>query len=200
MRCFVRKVGDRFHAAFDWGGVSYTHSLRTKDEQEAEVRIAPIRDTLYRLEQGTVQMPPDSDPKAFILSGGRHTTKPRNQPALTVGALADLYLAARKVEPNTLRLHLKHVKRILTPETPLDSIRLADLQDYVNTRSEEEHRGRAIQSYTIRKEVRTFRQAWTWATERGHTKVAPGWQLKSLDMDKDRGREPFRTFPRSSRS
>jgi integrase len=197
MRCFVRKVGAHFHAAFDWGGVSYTHSLRTKDEREAEVRLAPIRDTLYRLEQGTIQMPSGSDPKAFILSGGQHTSKPQSQPTLTIGALADLYLASRKVEPNTLNtlgLHLKHVKRILTPEKPLDSIRLADLQDYVKTRSREEYRGRSIQSYTIRKEVRTFRQAWTWAVEMGHTKAAPGWRLKSLDMDKDRGREPFRTY------
>ena len=70
MRCFVRKVRKGYHAAFDWAGVSYTHSLRTQDEREAEVRIGPIRDTLYRLEQGTLQMPQGADRKAFILSGG----------------------------------------------------------------------------------------------------------------------------------
>jgi hypothetical protein len=53
MRCFVRKIGNsyHYHAAFDWAGVSYTHSLHTRNEREAEVRIEPIRDTLYRLEQ-----------------------------------------------------------------------------------------------------------------------------------------------------
>ena len=39
MRCFVRKIGSTCHASFDWAGVSYTHSLRTKDEKAAEVRI-----------------------------------------------------------------------------------------------------------------------------------------------------------------
>jgi hypothetical protein len=43
MRRFVRKIGNGYHAAFDWAGVSYSHSLRTQDETEAEVRIGPIR-------------------------------------------------------------------------------------------------------------------------------------------------------------
>ena len=34
MRCFLGQVGKNWHAAFDWAGVSYTHSLRTKDERE----------------------------------------------------------------------------------------------------------------------------------------------------------------------
>ena len=46
MRCFVREINGNFHAAFDWAGVSYTHSLRTKNQQEAEVRLGPIRDML----------------------------------------------------------------------------------------------------------------------------------------------------------
>jgi hypothetical protein len=50
MRCFLRRVkskkGDWWHVAFDFGGVSYTQSLRTKNEREAEIRIGPIKDTL----------------------------------------------------------------------------------------------------------------------------------------------------------
>jgi integrase len=196
MRCFIRKVGAHFHAAFDWAGVSYTHSLRTKDEKEAEVRLGPIRDTLYRLEQGTLSMPLGSDPKAYILSAGQHTSKPRGESSPTIAALADLYLASRKAEPNTLKtlgVHLNHVRRILGPDKLLDSVRLADVQAYVNARSREEHHGRKIRSLTIRKELQTFRQAWAWAAELGHTKTTPAWRLKSLDMEKDRGREPFRT-------
>ena len=59
MRCFTREVRGNWHAAFDYAGVSYTHSLRTKSEREAEVRIGPIRDTLYRLDNGTLVMPPE---------------------------------------------------------------------------------------------------------------------------------------------
>lgn len=76
MRRFVRQVKGNWRAAFDYGGVSYTHSLRTRSEREAEVRLGPIKDTLYRLEQGTLTMPPGADAKAFILSSGRHETKP----------------------------------------------------------------------------------------------------------------------------
>src|SRR5262245_32844016 len=101
MRCFIRQVKGNYHASFTWGGVSYTHSLRTKNPREAEVRIGPIRDTLYRLEQGTLQVSPGADIKSFILSSGQHLSKPRSEPGLTIGALADLYLASRKVEPNT---------------------------------------------------------------------------------------------------
>jgi len=197
MRCFVRKVGKSYHAAFDWAGVSYTHSLRTQDESTAEVRIGPIRDTLYRLEQGTLQIPQGANRKAFILSGGQLTNKPLHEPGLTVGDLADLYLANRKVEPNTLKtlaFHMNHLKRILTPDKSLETIGLAAVQGYANARAREKHHGKRIQSYTIRKELRTFRQAWTWALEMAHTRTSPTWRLKSLELEKDVGREPFRTF------
>ena len=142
MRCFVRKIGNSYHAAFDWAGVSYTHSLHTRNEREAEVRIGPIRDTLYRLEQGTLPLPPGADSKAckaFILSGGQLTSKPRQESALTVGDLAELYLANRKVEPNTLKtltFHFNHLRRILTPEKSLDSIGLASVGHNRSMRSE----------------------------------------------------------------
>src|SRR5271157_4927072 len=195
MRCFIRKVGKSYHAAFDWAGVSYTHSLRTRNEREAEVRIGSIRDTLYRLEQGTLQMPPGADSKAckaFILSGGQLTSKPRQESALAVGDLAELYLANRKVEPNTLKtltFHFNHLRRILTPEKSLNSIGLASVPE-----PERNNHGKNIHSYTIRKELRTFRQAWTWATEMAHTSTAPTWRLKSLEFEKDLGREPLRTY------
>jgi integrase len=197
MRCFIRKVRGNWHASFDWAGVSYTHSLRTKDEREANVRIGPIRDTLYRLENGTIQVPPGSEPKPFILSGGQLTNKPQHTPPLTVGALADRYLASRKVEPNTLKtltFHFNHVKRLLGAGIQLESVRLADVQGYANARAKEKHRGKPIRPCTIRKELRSFRQGWIWAAGMGHTRVGPTWSLKSLELDKDRGREPFRTY------
>jgi len=51
------------------GSVSYTHSLRTQDEREAEVRIGQIRDMLYRLEQGTLQMPQGGGSQGFHTLG-----------------------------------------------------------------------------------------------------------------------------------
>ncbi len=140
-------------------------------------------------------MPPGADSKAckaFILSGGQLTSKPRQESALAVGDLAELYLANRKVEPNTLKtltFHFNHLRRILTPEKSLNSIGLASVPE-----PERNNHGKNIHSYTIRKELRTFRQAWTWATEMAHTSTAPTWRLKSLEFEKDLGREPFRMY------
>ena len=46
-------------------GVEYTQSLRTKSETEAEIRLGPIRDTLFRLHHGTLAIPAGADPKAL---------------------------------------------------------------------------------------------------------------------------------------
>ncbi len=92
MRCFLRQVNENWHAAFDFGDVSYTHSLRTLDQQEAEVRIGPIRDTLYRLEQGTLTLPPGANPKTFITSAGNYTKKQGPENHLTVNELVDRFL------------------------------------------------------------------------------------------------------------
>jgi integrase len=203
MRCFIRQVKGNWHAAFDYGGVSYTHSLRTKNEREAEVRISPIRDTLYRLEQGTLAMPPEAEPKAFILSGGQHATKQAHAPSLTVGAMADVYLGAvASIEANTKRtktIHLNHVKRLLGAGTTLDTIRQSDVQGYAKARRKEKHHARHIQAYTIRKELRTFHQVWVWASSQGHTTQAPSWTVEAVDLPKDRGREPFRDFEHITR-
>jgi integrase len=203
MRCFVRRIGNSYHAAFDWAGVSYTHSLRTKDEQEAEVRIGPIRDTIYRLQQGTLSLPTGADAKVFILSGGNHASKPAHAPSLSVSALAGLYLGAvESIEPNsrkTKAIHLNHVKRVLGADKTLDTIRLVDAQAYAKARRKQKHHGRQIQGYTVRKELRTFHQVWTWAASQGHTLHGPSWSVDAIELPKDQGRESFRDFEQITR-
>jgi hypothetical protein len=196
MRCFVRHVNGNYHAAFDWSGVSYTHSLRTRNDREAEVRLGPIRDTLYRLENGNLQIPAGADPKFFIVSGGQLTSKPKRSPGLTVGSLAQVFLGSRKVEPNTLKtltFHFNHFKRLLGEQTPIASIRLPELQSYADKRSRETHHGKAIRPLTIRKEILSFRQGCIWAAEMGYAKSPPAWSLRSMAIEKDQGRDPFRT-------
>lgn len=203
MRCFIRSINGNWHAAFGYGGIDYTHALRTKDEKEAEVRIGPIRDTLYRLENGTLSMPPDADPKAFILSGGRTYTRPTPVARLTIRALADLYMAAAvRIEANTRltkTIHLNHVARVLGDDTPVASIRQAEIQKYAKARCASKHNGRTISGYTIAKELRTFHQACKWAASERHTPHPPAWVVGAVDLPKDRGREPFRTFAEINR-
>lgn len=197
MRCFIRQVGKNWHAAFDFAGVSYTHSLRTKDEKEAEVRLGPIRDTLYRLENGTLSVPSGADPKVFIISGGQLAGKLQHAPKLTIGQLAERYLeSVQGIEDNTrltLSIHLNHFKRVLGADTALDTVQLADVERYAKDRLKEKHKGKSIGSYTVRKELRTFRRVWVWAAERGQTSP-PSWQGNSINLPKDKSRERFRSY------
>jgi len=204
MRCFVRQVKGNWHAAFDHAGVSYTQSLRTKSEQEADVRVGVIRDSLYRLQNGTLVMPTGADPKAFILRGGQATGKPQATTRLAIGQLADLYLGALQgVEENTrltLTIHLNHIKRVLKSDTALDTLFLADADRYARTRLKESHHGKLTQAYTVRKELRTFRRLWVWAAEHGHTTNLPTWKVESVSLPKDRGREQFHTYDQIART
>ena len=56
------------------------------------------------------------------------------------------------------------------------------------------YHGQPTRPYTIRKELRTFRQTWLWGFRRGHVKLAPSWEIPVLDLQKDEGRESFRTY------
>ncbi len=198
MECRLRKIKGNWHAAFKYGGHEFTHSLRTKNEKEAEVRLGLIRDTLYRLENGTFAMLPGADVKAFIVSGGQQATRPTHVSTLTVGAVADVYLAAvESIEANTKKtktIHLNHMRRLLGQGTPLDTIRQSDVQSYAKARRKEKFQGKQTEGYTIRKELRTFRQVWEWACSQGYPTVAPTWTVEAVDLPKDQGREPFRTF------
>ncbi len=154
MECRIRSVKGNWHAAFRYGGVEYTQSLRPPNETEAEIRLGPIRDTLFRLHHGTLAIPAGADPKAFILSGGRLAEKPEAALRLTIGQMSDRYLVSlRGVEDNTrltLTIHLNHVKRVLKADTSLDLVRSLML---IATRGgfSESHHGKPTQAYTVRK-------------------------------------------------
>lgn len=197
MKCFLRAVKGNFHVGFEVAGRQYTASLRTKSRREAEVRIGPIRDVLYRIENGTLEVPAGADVRAFVLAGGKVVSKPKAAEGITLDALRDEYPAAKSnVEENsrkTIKIHLGHVAKILGGSTLIGSLGLTDVERFVRLRLRKKRGGRAVGGYTIRKELRTLRLAWSWAAERGKA-LAPTWEVKSIALPKDRGREPFRTF------
>lgn len=94
----------------------------------------------------------------------------------------------------TIRIHHAHVRRLLGTDTAVKAIGLVDVQRYCDRRAKEEWHGKPIRPYTIRKELRTFRQTCEWAYGRGHLPAPPSWQLRNLTLGKDQGREPFRTM------
>jgi integrase len=196
--------------AFRWGGKQFTRSLDTKDPAVAKAGVARVEETIMRLKKGWATLPAEAEPGIFIVSGGTLSAKPvvdattthnTSAPAaLTLSGLFDLYnaqLPAGKKESNTLlteRIHRNHLIRILGSNAPVEAITLAEAQKYASRRSGEEWRGRPIGSDTIRKELKTLRYVWGWARGLDHLSSDCKWELKDLDLGKDRGREPFRTM------
>lgn len=189
-----------FLVKFRWGKREFTKSLHTKDATVAEFGVARVNDTLMRLKRGLLEMPPEAEAGEFIASGGTLTAKPK--PAdegkpLTLGRLFGLFAETVPKEPNTMRtirIHHNHVEKILGADTPVETITLEHVQRYSDRRAKIVYHGQRIRPYTIRKELRTFRQTWLWGFRRGHVRSTPSWEIPVLDLQKDEGREPFRTF------
>ena len=200
MASAIRDRSGNYLVKFRWGKREFTKSLHTKEETVADLGVARVNDALMRLKRGLLEMPPEAEPGEFIVSGGTLTAKPK--PAdrikpLTLGELFNLYVESVPKEPNTLRtirIHQNHIEKVLRTDTPVESITLEHVQHYCDRRAKMVYHGQRIRPYTIRKELRTFRQTWLWGFRRGHVGFAPSWEIPVLDLQKDEGREPFRTF------
>jgi integrase len=126
--------------------------------------LGSIEQLLDHLNAGRLTVPAEvDDVGTWIISGGKVTAKPRIKETHTLKAVIDDYFASipegAKSENSLLteRIHLNHFKDILKGSTPIDSIGVAELQEYVVKRSKESGiRGRKIQPETIRKEMGTF--------------------------------------------
>jgi len=195
MTCYLRRVGDWWHVAFTVGGRGYAATLRTKSEKEAERRVGPIREAVYRIESGALDVPPGADVRAFVLAGGRAGPGLADL-AATIDELVAAYPAARAdVEANsrvTIAIHLRHFARILGGGTRLASLTIADMERYAAARLAEDRRGSATRPYTVRKELRTMRAALAWAPGR-LAAPPPTWEVKAVPLPKDRLPPPFRT-------
>jgi integrase len=196
-----------WRVAFRYGGQQFTRSLKTEDEREADAIKGRIEETLTLVQRGRIVVPEGADPGTFIVSDGKLERKPGPRPQQPAGAtIGDLVTAYADSLPegskgeNTVRMekiHLRHVERVLGTTTPLTAIDLAMAQRYVKARLKERHGKRAqrpILAYTIHKELKTFRHAWTWCHRMKLVPVPPSWALTDLRVPKDREPEPFRTM------
>lgn len=127
-------VSGRHHIRFRYGKTPYKRALRLEDDREAERVCAQVEETIKDLKRGRLVMPPDAEPGAFILSGGKLTGKPTPPPKqLTVDNLLDLYCenfpAAAKAKTTALTeaIHRKHLIRVLGEKTPINSLTLAHI-------------------------------------------------------------------------
>lgn len=117
-------------------------------------------------------MPLGCDPADFILADGKVSESEAR--LITLDELTSAYQQARingVKEPNTVKtedLHLRHLQRLLKPQTFVRSLTTVQLQKYVGSRLSEVRRGgRPVATETVRKEISTFRSIWNWAVRQG---------------------------------
>lgn len=208
MASLVQDKNGNYLVAFRWCGKQFTRALDTRDAAVAGAGVARVEETIMRLKRGWATIPTDAEPGVFIVSAGTLTARPvagdpptivRPPTPLSLGRMFDLYVAALpagKKESNTLlteKIHRDHLTEILGQDITVQSITLSEAQRYAARRSRDTWRGRTISADTVRKELKTLRYVWSWAQTLGHVPVGCPWQLKDLQLGKDRSREPFRT-------
>jgi integrase len=196
----LEQRGDSYRIVFRHAGQKFTRSLKTGDPKQAGAMLSRLEDNLRRVELGSLSVPPGCDVCTFLLSDGRLEQRPRPRHLIrTLGKLLDEYqarLPENSVEPTTLhclKIHIGHFKRVLKASCPLDTLSLATLQLYVDTRSRATGlRGKPLSASTIKKEIATLTTIWTWAQQHEH--VDRPLPKKGLRYPKTEERPPFQTI------
>ncbi|MCA9264520.1 MAG: site-specific integrase, partial [Planctomycetales bacterium] len=92
-----------------------------------------------------------------------------------------------------MRVHVRHLVRILGAGLPIGNLRLGELQRYVDQRSQEKGiKGKRVSAATIKKELTTLRTAWNWA--RSTDLVTEPLPLRGLRYPKLVAKPPFLTL------
>jgi len=191
-------ISGRYRIRFMFGTREYKRSIKTKDEAVAKAIRGRVEETLRLLEQGRIELPPDSDPGRFILSDGKRNGKIIVQKVLSLEELFNLYrqaLPEGAKEANTVtteRLHCKHFLRILGAKIAVQSLGVPDLQRYADARAQEKGRRGKVRPQTIKKELDTMRVIWNWGVSHGHLKGAA--PIKGVKLPKGKEQMPFQTW------
>jgi integrase len=194
---------------FRYGGRQYNQTIVFDSRTAAERQLALVEETIIDLERGKIVMPPAADPKLFIVSGGKATTRPKPapvsnpfqapEPPATLGMLLDRYkadLTPGSKEANTLateRIHAGHFRREMGEHVPLGTVDLAAIQRYVDARARA-----GTMRQTITKELATLSVIWKWGHKRGLVPPLP-WDRGDLTSPKAPERPPFQTWEQITR-
>ncbi len=192
-----RKGG--YRVVFRYAGRKYSRSLLTTQLTAGRASVARLEDNLRRMELGLLSPPPEVDLCDFLLSDGRSAEIPKPSHVPTLSALCNYYfdrLPSDSLEQSTLygmRIHVRHLQRILGRNLATDSLKADHLQRYIKKRSCEKSRAkRPISPATIKKEIVTLRTMWNWTKNMGHLE-AP-FPSRGLKYPKLEAKLPFRTL------
>lgn len=157
-----------------------------------------ISKTLRELRLGRLAVPLHMDPATWVLGGGRLERANTDQ-SLKFEKLCQTYLdaipagAKAVTSLKTEKTHIKHLQRILGPRTPAQTIRVSEVQSYVNTRSKA-----GVSATTIQKELVTFAQIWKYARSNGV--VQHDIDKRSLRLPKKSPKLRFHTMQEAARA
>jgi hypothetical protein len=187
-----------YRILFRYQGKQQAFTLGEVGPDEAETKAAQVDYLLMRLKQRLVALPAGMSIIDYLQFDGK--LPPAAEAAtkkITLQSLRERYLDGNEasLESNTLgsiRIHFRHLERILGPDACLSDLTLADLQRYVDTRAKAKGRhGRKLSATTIQKELVSFRTAWNWAVSLNL--VAGKFPNKGLRFAKLTEKPPFQT-------
>jgi len=188
-----------YKVGFRIGGRKLKKFLQTTSPSEARDAAAVVDQTLKAIKRGWTAVPPGTDIGEFLLSGGRAITQLVPAKRLKLSELFEAYFDALPkggLEESTIegmRIHGRHLCRILGKSFDIQTLATSDLQQYVRKRSQDPgRRGRKVTPGTIRKSLVTLRTVWKWGVENGYvTGTLPHVGLK---YSKSVERPPFQTW------
>lgn len=171
---WLDKRGQTYRVVFQIGGRTFKRSLETTNQREAMGRLSALEQRIKLVERGDLVVPEDIDLLDFLLQNGKPKPVLAIAPLLKLSGVISDYLDSipeNSLEENslcTLRVHLRHVERILGADFRIEKLTFNDLQRYVDDRSHEMNpRGRHINTVTIRKELTSCSGLWSWLRRTG---------------------------------
>jgi integrase len=184
-----------------WAGRRHNRSLRTKDEARARARLQEVQELEELVRTGRLMVPADADVWLWFVSGGRTSQRP-DAPAPTPGpeTLQALLTTYRGLLPADLKLantrkteeiHFQHLLRLLGPTCRLSTLKVHDLQRYINARAAEPGPKGTIQAKTIRMELDSLKACWNWVRAQGL--LAFECPTRGLKFPRVRELPPFQT-------
>lgn len=184
-----------YRVYFRYQGKQHIFTLGEVSKDEAETKARQVDYLLMRLKQRLATLPAGIGIVEYVQFDGKQEAPPPAK--TTLAQLRDRYLKTHKasLEANTLataEMHFRHLAGKFGEKFPMGELTASDLQDYIDHRAKAIWHDKPIGAETIRKEIKTLRTAWNWATT---VKLVSGpYPNKGLRFPRSAEQPPFQTL------
>jgi integrase len=195
---WLERRGERFRLVFRFRGSRFHVNLKATDPKEADGCRARLEENLRLVERGRMTVPAGADLGLFLLTDGKLEQPVSVNRPVRLAEVFESYRtqftagAKEAITREMEDVHLNHLARIIGGETSIAAMTAASIQQFVDARSKELHRGHPVKPKTVRKAIATLRFVWNWANRRGL--VPTKFPDVVLDFPKEKQPEPFRTY------